>query len=304
MKKRFKIKHLLPLCCLLIIGTACSKSSDPVPVPPVDPIPTVTFLASLPSNLSECSGVEIEADGSFLSHNDRGNEAEIYNFEKGGTLSKTYIFENITNVDWEDLTRDEDGNLYIGDFGNNDNDREDLVIYKVQKEELDQSTNITNVEKIFFNFEDQVSFPPSNNKMLFDTETMFYQNDFLYLLIKDRSSPFSGITRLYRLPNIAGNHSAIFQGEFITENNKDKGQVTSADLNQDGSVLAMLSNEMIWLFSGFSEGQYFSGTETKIDLPSGIQFEGIVFQDNCTLFLTSETTSGEEASLYQVDLCD
>jgi hypothetical protein len=36
------------------------------------------------------------------------------------------------NIDWED-TKDKNGNLYVGDFGNNDNERKDLCIYKIDK---------------------------------------------------------------------------------------------------------------------------------------------------------------------------
>jgi sugar lactone lactonase YvrE len=41
-----------------------------------------------------------------------------------------------TNIDWEDITKDKDGNLYVGDFGNNDNERKDLCIYKIDKKSL------------------------------------------------------------------------------------------------------------------------------------------------------------------------
>lgn len=306
MQKKFNLWFLLPICCLLATVVACSKStSDPIPIPPdpVAPTPKVTFLAELPAVLPECSGVEIQPDGSFLSHNDRGNEPELYNFDSDGNLSKTFNIENIDNVDWEDLTKDRDGNLYIGDFGNNDNDRENLVIYKVQEEALAQNT-IRSVEEIFFSFEDQVSFPPDNDAKLFDTEGMFIQNNFIYLFIKDRTNPFRGITRMYRLPNMPGNHLATFQGEISTANSKARGRVTSADLSPDESIMAVLSNEILWLYRDFSEGQYFSGTKTQIDLPTGFQFEGVVFQNDCTLFLTCETTSDEVASLFQVDLCN
>jgi sugar lactone lactonase YvrE len=30
--------------------------------------------------------------------------------------------ENAENNDWEDITKDIHGNIYVGDFGNNDND--------------------------------------------------------------------------------------------------------------------------------------------------------------------------------------
>jgi hypothetical protein len=32
------------------------------------------------------------------------------------------------NIDWEDITKDKDGNLYVGDFGNNDNERKFMYL--------------------------------------------------------------------------------------------------------------------------------------------------------------------------------
>jgi hypothetical protein len=37
------------------------------------------------------------------------------------------------NIDWEDITKDKDGNLYVGDFGNNDNERKVYVFTKLIK---------------------------------------------------------------------------------------------------------------------------------------------------------------------------
>ena len=43
------------------------------------------------------------------------------------------LFTNALNIDWEDLTSDSIGNIYIGDFGDNKKERKTYVIYKVNK---------------------------------------------------------------------------------------------------------------------------------------------------------------------------
>jgi hypothetical protein len=51
---------------------------------------------------------------------------------------------------------DKEGNLYIGDFGNNENKREDLCIYKIAKDSL-----LKNTTKASY----KVSFDPEQKKV-------------------------------------------------------------------------------------------------------------------------------------------
>lgn len=62
------------------------------------------------------------------------------------------------------MAEDDIENLYIGNFGDNDNDRKYLGINKVAKENLSQNNNKNLVKKITFNFEDQTAFPLTNQK--------------------------------------------------------------------------------------------------------------------------------------------
>ena len=48
-----------------------------------------------------------------------------------GRLIAEFPVEGATNEDWEDITIDDAGNLYIGDIGNNKNERDDLRVYRV-----------------------------------------------------------------------------------------------------------------------------------------------------------------------------
>ena len=54
----------------------------------------------------------------------------IYYISYTGEIIKKRNIINSKNKDWEDITKDNKF-LYIGDFGNNLNNRKDLKIYKV-----------------------------------------------------------------------------------------------------------------------------------------------------------------------------
>ena len=94
------------------------------------------FIADLPKFLDEVSGTEyIQSSNLIWMLNDSGNQPKLYAFTKEGKFLRE-VYVKTKNNDWEDLASDHLGNLYIGDFGNNDNDRKHLKIYKVVKEYL------------------------------------------------------------------------------------------------------------------------------------------------------------------------
>jgi sugar lactone lactonase YvrE len=69
--------------------------------------------------------------------------------------------ENAENNDWEDITKDIHGNIYVGDFGNNDNDRQNLSILKLDLKIPSQTTTKV-VQTTRFHYEGQTDFPPKN----------------------------------------------------------------------------------------------------------------------------------------------
>ncbi|WP_243389575.1 hypothetical protein [Flavobacterium cyanobacteriorum] len=84
-------------------------------------------VAALP--LSEVSGIEYTGNALWAIE-DSGNKNILYRLSDAGEIT-AQIAIACKNKDWEDITSDTEGNLYIGDFGNNDNDRDDLAIYKI-----------------------------------------------------------------------------------------------------------------------------------------------------------------------------
>jgi hypothetical protein len=85
----------------------------------------------LPSIIDESSGLAFYNDTLLITHNDSGDKPLLYFFTLRGKLVHTLFIENALNEDWEDITSDNQGNIYIGDIGNNNNKRKDLKIYKI-----------------------------------------------------------------------------------------------------------------------------------------------------------------------------
>ena len=91
----------------------------------------LSFLADLPKHLKEVSGNETIRNSNLIwMLNDGGNESKIYAVSEQGKIKREVYIKN-KNHDWEDLTSDEKGNIYIGDFGNNLSKRKNLTILKI-----------------------------------------------------------------------------------------------------------------------------------------------------------------------------
>lgn len=251
---------------------------------------------ALPKKLKEASGIEnIKATNLLWMHNDSGNESTLYGVNENGGIEKTIII-NANNKDWEDITSDDFGNIYIADFGNNANKRKDLVILKVKSSELLDNT-IINPQKIYFNYPEQKKFPPKKKNKFFDAESLIYLNGYLYIFTKSRVKNMYGKTNLYKIPASEGNHTAEFLGTF---NNCDNNGcwITAAAISDDHKKVALLTHHEVLIFTNFSEDNFFDGLLTRFNFNHSSQKEGIDFKNNNTLYITDERAHNNGGNLY------
>ena len=74
------------------------------------------------SKLGEVSGIETQSRDIFFAINDSGEDPVLYIMKSDGIIFHKIFIQGAKNVDWEDLSSDDDF-LYIGDIGNNRNQR-------------------------------------------------------------------------------------------------------------------------------------------------------------------------------------
>ncbi|RZJ48555.1 MAG: hypothetical protein EOO44_20890 [Flavobacterium sp.] len=259
-------------------------------------------LYSLPKKLKEVSGITYFPEtNTIYTLEDSGNKNAVYAINSKGKLEKTITIANATNVDWEDITKDKTGNIYIGDFGNNDNERKDLCIYKVAKNQLNQETAKAEY-KISFSYPEQKEFPPKKKEMFFDVEGFFEQGGYFYLFTKNRSKGFDGTAFIYKIKNAAGTQKAVKIGEIKTCNNYNHCVLTSATISPDGKKVALLSHDKVVLLKGYKGDQFHKGTQTEISLNHFSQKEAMVFKDNNTLLIADEKTNKIGGKMYEFKL--
>ena len=196
------MKQGLILTIFLTLGfTSLTGQSVPLAPAPLCIDIELKVLASTPTVLKEASGLETTSSGLLWTHND-DHYAILYGLDNSGRTIKT-VHLNHPNRGWEDLARDTSGNLYIGGFGNNQNDRRSLSIYKIPEPENIHESVFT-AEIIEYTYADQHAFPPTKEKQNFDVDAMISKGDSLYLFTKNRTEPFCGLHKSLSSPPTCG----------------------------------------------------------------------------------------------------
>ncbi len=254
------------------------------------PAVMLTPSGTLDKDISESSGIaksRIYRDIYWL-HNDSGDKSAIYPMSlKDKDLKNSINIPGIKNSDWEDITIDEEGNLIIGDFGNNNNLEGPFSLYILPEPDPYKGTMKGDVKTYLYVYPDYSDTPETQN---FDCEAVFWFKGKIYLLTKHWSDFF---TTLYRFDTL--NVDRILKPSKITDF-KIYGTVTGAAVSDDMSMLAVITYTNIWVFSDFQNDYFFSGSVYYLPVRAG-QIEAVCFEDEDTLLITSE-----QRNIFEVDL--
>jgi len=229
-----KIRNItLALLCLGIFLLVFSNFSRyfhlDFPIKPME----VKQRFSLEGIVDECSGLCYSKDGLWML-NDGGNNSEVFllksrDYENWIHLGESSASTNmqlqrfilpVKNRDWEAIECD-GIHLYIGEFGNNNGNRKDLRVYKVNIEAMKRYTMLRNagikdsmnplqVDTIGFEYNNQRKFTRKKLQN-FDCESMIFAKDSLYLFTKNWKNFQSNV---YRIPAKKGDYVAQKIGQF------------------------------------------------------------------------------------------
>lgn len=254
-------------------------------------------ILKLPKPLKEISGMELIGNKLYAVA-DSGNENVIFLIDNEGKIQKEIEILDAENIDWEDLASDSIGNIYIGDFGNNDNERRDLCIYKISKDSLDKNKTKA-AAKISFNYTEQKEFPPKKSQLLYDVEAFIAYKNHFYLFTKNRSKNFDGTTLLYRVPMTPGNHNATLLGSFKTDTDYNNNAITGAAISPNQQKITILSHSKIWIFENFKGDDFLHGKTSELSLNHYSQKEAITFKSNSTVWIADEKVKKSGGNVYE-----
>ena len=200
-------------------------------------------------------------------------------------MLSTIDLPTLLNRDWEDLTHDDAGRLFIGDFGDNRRMRSQLQVYRYdpQDESMDSL---------------QFSYPDDR---FYDVEAFFWHRDSLHLFTKSRIQRAELSTYHFVVPAAVGQHTAELRDSLQLR----KRVVTAAAIHPETGQVALLayyfkfrlgfipySAANVYYFSDYPEGHFLQGKQRsrRISLFLATQYESLDFLTAERLMVASEQT--------------
>lgn len=256
---------------------------------------------ALPKKLKEVSGIALSKDKNTIwAIEDQGNKNVVYGLDRQGNQIADVLVENAENHDWEDITADAQGNMYIGDFGNNENNRQDLSILKVDlKESSQKAAKVT--QTTTFRYEGQTEFPPKKSNWLYDCEAFVEKDGYFYLFTKNRSKGFDGTFLVFQVPNKAGDFEAKLVAKLKLQGGYSDSAITSAAINSRNQVV-LLTHKNVYVLSSFFDKNFETAVIQKTPLNHNSQKEAVVYLDDRTVLIADEKDGKEGGNVYKFSL--
>ncbi len=258
---------------------------------------TPVFKTNLSGSLKEISGFT-KANSKWWGHNDSGASETFYSINPGnGVVNQTIELKNAKNRDWEEIASDS-LHLYLGDFGNNSNNRQNLGIYMVPLTAIGNSATETVQESEWsflpFSYEDQTSFAAMpEDSSVFDCEAMITHHQKIHLFSKTRRN-YNTVHYIINPATQTAEKAEVFDAQ---------GLITGAAISPNRDLIVLVGYDLrpfiptvfCWLLWDWppNSDAFFSGNKRRIELGSALlvgQVESVGFDSDRTAFITNERT--------------
>lgn len=257
--------------------------------------------------LTEISGVAVSRrqPGVLWTHNDSGGGPDVYALgDDGSDRGRFALGAGAEARDWEDMALGPGPEagvdyLYLGDIGDNDSERDQVVVYRVPEPDLATTpagTTLTDVAHLTLTYADGAH---DAEALLSDPAT----GD-LFVVTKQWDGTASSV---FRLPaDVAATATAdqVVEMEEVGDVPGADGQmVTAGDVAIDGSVVALRTYAEVLLWSrgeGESVADALAGDPCEAPAPFEIQGEAIALSPDGRGYVTIAEGERSTVNRYRV----
>lgn len=184
--------------------------------------------------VNESSGIAASAhtSGVFYTHNDSGDSARFFRFQKNGKVDGEYALKGATAIDWEDMaqaTVDGKSYLYLGDVGDNAEKRENITVYRVEEPTTTGKQTLEKFDTYTITYPDK----PHNCETIFVTA-----NGDIWIVTKNTGG--NSIVFMLPKPKASGKYELMQIATLAIDTFGIGGkQLTGGDVSPDGKYVVL-----------------------------------------------------------------
>lgn len=261
------MKYVPLIACLIVIG--CHPSNAPL------------FEAAVSKGvvkddkIREASGLvaSINNPGMLWTHNDSGNDPDIFLLDEKGEIKCTVHLSGVKNRDWEDIAVGSgpvEGKqyIYIGEIGDNDAVYPEKILYRLEEPRIADGVTDTTLTKT-----DKIEFKLSDGQRDSEALIMDPVSKNFYIFSKRESR-----ANLYKLSGTLSTTS-MMTAERVVEN-LPFTLIVAADISEDGSEILAKNYDNVFYWkrlAGESVDQAIKRTPETLPYSPEPQGESIAF---------------------------
>lgn len=278
--------------------SAEAVSADYGPPVVVGKIETGDVTESSGLSASECQDV-------LWTHNDAGNDALIFALGLTGKHLGTWKVEGAQSVDWESIAthRGENGecSLLIGDFGDNDESRREVAIYRVPEPAVSAEAASSGAARPLMTAKAELmKYTYADGSQNAETILVHPQSGDIYIVTKEKSGPAA----VHRIKQQYGS-SEILKTEKVASvsvPSTPEGLITGGSFSPDGTRLMLCDTkggyEFVLPAGSTNIDDIWKQKPVPVNVGDRKQGEGVSYgRDGVTLYASSEK---KNAPLYMI----
>lgn len=290
-QKHVQLGGAVVIAALLLVSILSAYSNNPSAQQSADYNAAAQIATLENQSINESSGIAASRLSSriYWTHNDSGDKAFLYAFDKQGKHLGVYKVAGAEAQDWEDMAAWKDPKsgkayLFIGDIGNNSKKRPFITVYRVQEPKVaakDSATTKQNAAQTAPAESIKLNYPDGN----YDAETLMIHPTTGDLYLINKVMGRNATVYKLKAPFMHLKEATLTRVGEVELPNSMKGFLTGGDIAPDGRRVALCD--------------YFGAYELVLPDKKGLAFDEIWKQPLKSVQITARKQG--EAICYRAD---
>lgn len=248
--------------------------------------------------VNESSGLAASRrySGIYYTHNDSGDSARFFRFNKKGEVSGVFLLDGVKAIDWEDMeltTISGKNYIYLADCGDNDRKREEIFVHRVSEPDAETGNSLLKPTTYRFKYPDRkndceaILVNPENGSIWFVSKARD-QKTTVYVC---REPKAGGVQTLEKVHEDLGVKSGGLGGNLVV----------AGSVSADGKSVVLKTYAGGYIYrvkEGFDS--WVQGTPIPTQFPLEVQGEAVCFSADGAFLISSSEGSPCPIQVFRV----